>query len=54
MKYILLEDWSKKNKVNHINAKNWARRGRIKGARQQKVVITRWVVPDVALLESLK
>lgn len=46
MKYILLETWAKKNKVNPIDAKNWCRRGKLPGAKKQIVRLERWVIPE--------
>lgn len=44
MKYILLENWARLYGVKPMDAKNYARRGKLKTARKLKVEITRWVI----------
>lgn len=45
MSFILLESWAKKNGIKTMDAKNWARRGKIK-AKRRDVKVTRWTIDD--------
>jgi len=46
-KYILLEEWAKLKGVSPTDAKNWARRGKIK-AKKKVVKIERWTTLEDA------
>lgn len=54
MKYILLEVWARQHKITPMDAKNWARRGKLKGAKKRCVTMYRWVVPEDLVPSAIK
>lgn len=44
--YISLADWAKENKIDYNLAKDWARRGKLRGiAIKKPILVDRLVIP---------
>jgi len=46
MTYILLEKWARKQGVKSMDAKNWARRGKLKTAKKKNFPVERWIIEE--------